>query len=178
MLGLQQAAFLDPSALSRVTALAVAPDGRVLLAGEVVRRQEPLHATSDIGVLRLTADGRPDEAFGPGGLRTVGFDVSADFNFDRPAALAVLPDGRILVAPDSFPDFEGSLLADQFSTFPGSRGAVGNGLPSATVLTRQPQVLMFNFPLESGDAAATPVQVLPVLDPGFLGGVFVGGGRY
>ncbi|HET6574742.1 MAG TPA: hypothetical protein VFG68_14150, partial [Fimbriiglobus sp.] len=101
VLGLDQPDFLDPpSALGQVTAVAVTPDGRVLLAGEVSRAYEVaglFYSTSDFGVLRLTADGKPDETFGPGGLRTVAFDLSAQFNFDRPAALAVLPDGGLLV---------------------------------------------------------------------------------
>ncbi|HET6574575.1 MAG TPA: FG-GAP-like repeat-containing protein, partial [Fimbriiglobus sp.] len=100
VLGLPQPDFPDPSAsaLSRVTAVAVAADGRVVLAGEVARPHEPFFAASDFGVLRLTADGLPDEAFGPGGLRTVAFDQPDGFSIDRPAALAVLPDGSVLVA--------------------------------------------------------------------------------
>jgi CSLREA domain-containing protein len=103
------------------------------------------------------------------------------FAFDpayRAGGFVSVLDGRILVAPDSFPDFEGSLLANQFTSLPGSRGGVGTALPSAALLTRQPEVRVFDFPVVGEDEAADPAQVFPVLDPGFLGGVRLAAGRH
>jgi uncharacterized delta-60 repeat protein len=90
--------FTDPARLGEVTAVAVAPGGAVFLAGSVVSDLPPYHVTSDFGVMKLAADGSTDETFGPGGLRTVGFPHPGGFNFDTPAEVAVLPDGRVVLA--------------------------------------------------------------------------------
>ncbi|QDU23857.1 delta-60 repeat domain-containing protein [Urbifossiella limnaea] len=74
------------------TALALRPDGRVVLAGYV-----DTPGGTDFGVARLNADGTPDGTFGPGGQRTVGFDLGFT-NFDAAYAAAVGPAGRIVVA--------------------------------------------------------------------------------
>lgn len=65
-------------------AMAVQPDGKVVLAGQ---------AGSDIAVVRLTRDGAPDASFGQGGK--VITDVSGS---DVAYAVAVQPDGKVVVA--------------------------------------------------------------------------------
>jgi uncharacterized delta-60 repeat protein len=68
-------------------AVAIQPDGRIVVAGLASRR------TVRIAVLRFLPDGSPDPSFGGDGvtLTRVGDGASAQ-------AVAVLPDGRILVA--------------------------------------------------------------------------------
>jgi uncharacterized delta-60 repeat protein len=71
----------------RGTALALQPDGRILIAGFTAG------GPSDIGVVRLLPGGAPDPTFDGDGF------VSSDFGASEAAAsVAVLGDGRILVA--------------------------------------------------------------------------------
>jgi uncharacterized delta-60 repeat protein len=81
-------------------ALLLQADGRVLLAGVTVTSG----SNFDMFVMRLLADGSPDPGFGVAGVRTIGFDLVAN-GADIGRALALQPDGRILVAGSvSMPD--------------------------------------------------------------------------
>ncbi len=72
-------------------AIAQSPaDGKILVAGHALA---PDLAFAFM-VVRLNPDGSPDPAFGTNGAAKIDFDVSEDIA----TALAVLPDGRILVA--------------------------------------------------------------------------------
>src|SRR5262249_46911426 len=80
---------LDP--LSIVTAVAIAPDGRIVVAGFAL---EGAPAGYDILVVRLNADGSLDGSFGTGGKVTT--DVLG--RDDAAFAVAVQPDGEVVVA--------------------------------------------------------------------------------
>lgn len=68
-------------------AVAIAPDGKILVAGPVGS------FPSDFGLVRFLPNGDLDESFGDGGR------VITDFGYeDRAHALAIQPDGKILVA--------------------------------------------------------------------------------
>jgi uncharacterized delta-60 repeat protein len=73
-------------------AIAVQPDGRILVAGYVVGRV-PGRTVERIAVMRLLADGEIDRSFGRGGLFSVARGTEA-----RATAIAVEPDGEIVVA--------------------------------------------------------------------------------
>lgn len=86
------------------SAMALQPDGKVVLAGSVAsdravlgRSVIPIH---DFAVARLTVDGHPDPTFGTGGTTTVGFDLGTETRWqdDRASAVAVQPDGAIVLA--------------------------------------------------------------------------------
>jgi uncharacterized delta-60 repeat protein len=152
--------FSDPTQLAGVNAVAVDAGGRVLLAGPVNRLVGDRFDT-DFGVLRLTADGRPDPAFGPGGLRAVGFDLTPGPDVDRPTELAVLPDGRVLVAGaaavgsgESFPSF--------FTAFAVARLTAGGDLDPTF---GDGGKLWFEFP---GTSAAEPSAMAVLPDGGVL----------
>jgi uncharacterized delta-60 repeat protein len=66
-------------------AVALTPDGRIVVTGE---------ANGDYVVARYTNAGALDTSFGTNGTMTIDFFGS----FDTPAALAIQPDGRIVVA--------------------------------------------------------------------------------
>ncbi len=70
-------------------AVAVQPDGRILVAGAAGE-----WSSSDFGLARFNSDGTLDASFGTGGV------VRSDFSGGRDAARAVLPqaDGRIVAA--------------------------------------------------------------------------------
>ncbi len=72
-------------------ALAVQPDGKILIAGRVSEN------LGDFAVVRLERDGTPDATFGEGGKVTtpIGLDTETAY------AIAVQPDGKIVLAGNS-----------------------------------------------------------------------------
>jgi uncharacterized delta-60 repeat protein len=79
-----------------VDAVALLPDGSVVAAGE---RRIPSGASDDVMVLQLTPDGDPDRTFGSKGVATFDWGNTHDGAGD----LALLADGRILVAGSTMP---------------------------------------------------------------------------
>ena len=78
-----------------ISAIAVQPDDKILLAGMIESQDEKKKRDRHDGVIyRLKADGDPDEGFGHRGA--VGLRYTDDD--DAVTALAVQPDGRLLVA--------------------------------------------------------------------------------
>jgi uncharacterized delta-60 repeat protein len=77
-------------------AVALAPDGKIVVAGQV----SVSSSNDDAAVARLNTDGTPDSTFGPNGWR------DADFGGDDDVAnaVAVLPDGRIILAGEGSPN--------------------------------------------------------------------------
>ncbi len=83
-------------------ASAAASGDRLVIAGNVVG-QNPFGLGGEMAVTRLTSAGAADPQFGGGdGLATFGFDM-----LHIPSAVAVLPDGKVLVAGAATP-FEGA----------------------------------------------------------------------
>lgn len=81
-------------------AVAVQPDGKVVVAGAV-----PASGAYRFALARYLADGSPDAGFGEGG-HTV-----TPFRYDvQPAAVVVQPDGRIVVAGTAS-DYDGTYFA-------------------------------------------------------------------
>lgn len=76
-----------------VQALAVQPDGRILLAGSSDQGSQG----ADFAVMRLLPDGQPDPAFGAGGTFVHDFFGGTD----RARAMALMADGRIVVGGES-----------------------------------------------------------------------------
>jgi uncharacterized delta-60 repeat protein len=72
--------------------IALQSDGRIIVAGKIQDGQSNLY----FGALRYLPDGRLDPSFGAGGLAAV--DIGS---FETPRAVAVQPDGKIVVAGDS-----------------------------------------------------------------------------
>lgn len=76
-------------------AVAVAPDGAVLVAG----RTEDGFGRSSMAVGRLRADGSTDTGFGADGVATLGLSRDDEVAVDVfGAAVGLLPDGRVVVA--------------------------------------------------------------------------------
>lgn len=80
--------------------VAVAPDGKLVLVGELAFSA----ADSDFLVTRLNPNGTSDGSFGSGGLSTIAFNLGLTADFDQPTAVSVLANGSILVAGNI--DFE------------------------------------------------------------------------
>jgi uncharacterized delta-60 repeat protein len=82
----------DDSRSVRINALALAPGGRILAAGGTGR---------DLALLRYMPDGTLDPAFGRGGVDGDGVVVDDNGPDDVANDVAVLPDGKILIAGGS-----------------------------------------------------------------------------
>ena len=70
-------------------ALALQGDGKILVAGNA-----PVGGSTGFALMRLGANGSPDNGFGTAGLATTAFTTLDDLG----GAIAVQADGRILVA--------------------------------------------------------------------------------
>jgi uncharacterized delta-60 repeat protein len=113
------------------TALAVQPDGKIVLVGQA---SDPTSiAKSDVGVARLTTAGQLDTSFAHQGFTTDGtyvFDVGDD---DAGTSVDLTPDGRILVGAQLDGNRGGAiglspagqLLFAVTDTYGGVGGAVG-----------------------------------------------------
>lgn len=77
-------------------AVRVQPDGRIVAGGYT---DLGIFGVSDFAVARLTPDGLPDPTFGVNGRVSLDFDGAA--STDEGVALALQPDGRILLAGTS-----------------------------------------------------------------------------
>jgi len=100
--GIARVAFNLPGSNNddRAASLGVLPDGRVVVAGtvNVAPATAPATGNDDYGIVRLTANGQLDPTFGTDGTGKVryGFDRGGNLT-DEAAALAVQPDGRVVV---------------------------------------------------------------------------------
>ncbi|HLZ19135.1 MAG TPA: delta-60 repeat domain-containing protein [Smithellaceae bacterium] len=81
--------YAGPGGMDRAFALAIQPDGKIVVAGATV-----VDTKDDVLVFRLNADGGLDATFGAGGIFTYS---GAGDNYDYGNALALRADGRIVV---------------------------------------------------------------------------------
>jgi len=77
-------------------AVALQPDGKILVAGDTYPGGRPTGNHFDMTVARLTTDGNPDFDFNGNGVRNI--DSGVD---EGGRAVAVQPDGKILVGGDT-----------------------------------------------------------------------------
>jgi uncharacterized delta-60 repeat protein len=91
--GTNGSAFIfGPDPFRAATAVVVQPDGKIVIAGYTAYNQE--HTAMDFMVARFLPNGGIDFNFGMGGVTLVDFAVRAD----KATALALAPDGKIVVA--------------------------------------------------------------------------------
>jgi uncharacterized delta-60 repeat protein len=138
--------------LSSINAMAVMPDGRIVLTGP---------DQGEFGVVRLSANGAPDSTFGTNGLATVAFNLlPGGTGSALPTALAVRPDGGVVVV--------GS--AETNSTTGATNAAVASLTPGGALDAGFAGGGQLNFPWGSATySRATAVQIRPG------GGVMVAG---
>ncbi|MEZ4595083.1 MAG: hypothetical protein R3D55_28665, partial [Chloroflexota bacterium] len=84
--GVASIAPINPVANDGVLAIAMQPDGKVVVAGSV-----DTNGNKDFAVFRFTADGSVDSSFGIGGVITTPINVSAN---DEAASLVIQSDGK------------------------------------------------------------------------------------
>jgi uncharacterized delta-60 repeat protein len=113
---------------SRVNALALQSDGKIVAAG--------LSGTGDMAVARLQPGGQPDTTFGTGGKQLIDFDADTD----AANSVAIEPDGGIVLAgrkgaTNAPGDASVARLQGDAPTGGGGGGGGGNGGPNATPRT-------------------------------------------
>ena len=91
-------AVVDLVGESSARAVAVQPDGKLVLAGWATRSVDPTCCASDFALVRLTSDGAVDSSFGVDGHVFTDFRPGADNGYDAAQAVLILPDGRIVAA--------------------------------------------------------------------------------
>src|SRR5207248_1709158 len=84
-------ATVSVGAWAGVSAVVVQPDGRIVTAGEA-----SVAGRDVILAMRMTPSGSLDPTFGNGGVTTV--DINGDSGVDSGSALALQPDGKIVIA--------------------------------------------------------------------------------
>jgi uncharacterized delta-60 repeat protein len=99
--GSGQASFAFDNQIYDGAAIAIQPDGKILMAGT---RTDTTTFNSDFALARVNADGTLDTSFGNGGLVTTDFGGT-----DVAASIVLAPDGRIVVGGSTFGDGGGSL---------------------------------------------------------------------
>jgi uncharacterized delta-60 repeat protein len=100
--GKQTVAFdLGGLKADRLSALAIQDDGKILAAGSAVTGTVSQGLTTQpsthFAIARLQADGTPDQTFGSDGQTDFGFEIGG-FKDDRATAVALQPDGKLVVA--------------------------------------------------------------------------------
>ena len=80
-------------------AVAIQPDGKIVVAGSVFGSSSA-PGVSDFAVARYNSDGSLDATFGSGGKVQIDFATS----FDEASALAIQPDGKIIVVGRATPN--------------------------------------------------------------------------
>src|SRR5687768_2197601 len=84
---------LRPDGNDRPNGVAVAPDGKVVIAGTVTAALPAASFHTDVGVVRLTAAGAPDPTFGGGD----GIVTMNNGDFDSALAVEVQSDHKIVI---------------------------------------------------------------------------------
>lgn len=113
-------ALIDGGVKERASAVAVQPDGRILLAGSM-QVGDRLHAV----ITRMWPDGTVDTGFADGGVRRLSFGTGS---LASAGWIGVLPDGRILVLGTVLDDITPSVSLLVVRLLP-------NGAPDTTYST-------------------------------------------
>jgi uncharacterized delta-60 repeat protein len=171
------------TASSSATAVALQPDGKILVAGDV--QSSSSSATLDTALARFNTDGTPDLTFGSNGLVVQAFSTSTDLA----GSLTLQPDGKIVIAGDAATSNGQNLYVARFLnqapttttlasslnpsnygdtvTFTATVSAVGAFAPTGTVDFYDGATLLDTAPLVvTINGVATAVFTISTLSPG------------
>jgi uncharacterized delta-60 repeat protein len=143
-------------------ALAIQPDGKIVLAGFA----ELNGGDYDFAVARLLADGSLDSGFAGVGKAVYGFNLVGGDTGDFARAVAVQPDGKIVVAGQASYDLAGSTTFAVLRLLPDGQYDPGFGSGGKTAIT-----------FGTGTEYATAVAIQPN-GKIVLAGVAVSGANY
>jgi uncharacterized delta-60 repeat protein len=161
--------LIDFGGYDYASAMALAPDGRIVLAGHA--------GAGDFGIARLLPGGAPDNSFSGDGKATVDFGGSND----SAAAVALQPDGKIVVAGTT--NAGGFLVArllpsggldDSFAGDGKSLVDFGAGGDSAIALQPDGKILLAG---NAGPSGASDLGIARLQPNGLLDSTFGNGGK-
>lgn len=109
--------FFGPNSQESASSLAIQPDGRIILAGEIA---DEGGSDSNFALARFLVDGLPDTSFGTQGRVSFGFGAKESAN-----AVVIQPDGKILAAGTSGIDSAPNFMLARFNPDGSPDGAFG-----------------------------------------------------
>ncbi len=115
---------LNKGGSESATAVAIAPDGKVVTAGLTTANSG---GGRDFGIVRLTQGGVPDGSFDGDGFAQVGFTDSDGANDDVAGGVGVRPDGSVLVGGRSLTLARGDFTAAKLTPGGALDPAYGDG---------------------------------------------------
>ena len=110
-----EASFLPSTNIAQ--AIALQPDGKILIAGYATNAQAPTVYNEELVVLRLNSNGIPDNSFGTNGATILNLGIN-----ERPVSIRVTTNGKILVAGNAFANTTSSFFATRLN----SNGSIDN----------------------------------------------------
>jgi uncharacterized delta-60 repeat protein len=123
-------------------ALAIQPgDGKIVVVGTAVNGLPD----EDIVVVRLTSDGALDNTFSGNGIHRTNIDYSGHRGAEHTYALALQPDGKIVVAGQTTPPFAAARASDALIVRYNSNGTLDKTFGELVPKGRRSGKLILNF---------------------------------
>jgi uncharacterized delta-60 repeat protein len=157
--------------IERVTAIAVQPDGRILLGGDIINSSNPSRPLAKAGLVRLLSNGQDDGSFNANGS---GFSPG-----DIISTIVLQPDGRLLVG-GSFTTYNGdtntpdglirlTATGELDTSFAyGRLGFVEGSISTISIQPGDGSVVVGGYFTTYGGNASAPANVLRLLRNGEL----------
>jgi uncharacterized delta-60 repeat protein len=167
----------DFGQLTETHAMAIAPDGKILLVGTT----HFASGNADVAVARANPDGSPDTTFGPKGFREADMGQTGDAG----TAVAQQPDGKVVIASagdgsavrigrlDAGGHFDGSFVGGGVDVVPAA------GVPFAMALQPDGKILVGGLAIPAGATGtnASDMELLRLTSGGTLDTSFNGTGK-
>jgi uncharacterized delta-60 repeat protein len=168
--------------LTIATGVALQPDGKIVLAANLTFAIPA--PSSQFAATRLQANGTPDSTFGSGGTGTIFVHFSGSQGFDSAQAVALQPDGKIVLAGSTSVGFaaarlstsgvlDGAFGSGGAVTVPFNTGGFQSGSANAVALKPDGKIVLAGFAQVSdtaSDFAAARLSAAGTLDGSFGSG--------
>ena len=154
--------------------IALQPDGKIVVVG--VTTAQNVGSNFELALARFNADGSLDPSFGTNGITITA--APSGFSYDQPPAVALQPDGKIVIAAGTSPADDGSgefVVAryDASGTLDTTFGQDGltttqfAGYAAATSVALQPDGRIIAAGFAGNDFALARYESTGILDPSF-----------
>ena len=155
--------------------IALQPDGKIVVVG-VTTAAHNVGSNFELALARFNADGSLDPSFGTNGITITA--APSGFSYDQPPAVALQPDGKIVIAAGTSPadDGSGEFVVARYdasgtldTTF-GQDGLITTqfaGYAAATSVALQPDGRIIAAGFAGNDFALARYESTGILDPSF-----------